>query len=123
METFRNLLRLHRKGFKLLLILMMEQFLIIFKLKIESLYKVSPEVAKKYLARFDSFQDAVQSYLDSPSNSPIRAPDRPFDDILILGEPKTSLIHSTTDLKRSFRSSQDPSQETKVFLIQILIYY
>ena len=97
--------------------------MIILLLKIKILYKVSPEVAKKYLARFDSFQDAVQSYLESPSNSPIRAPDRPFDDILIPGEPKTSLIHSTTDLKRSFRSSQDPSQETKVFLIQIMIYY
>lgn len=123
MKTFRNSLRLHRKGFKLVLNLMVEKFLIIFTLKIKILYKVNTEVAKKYLARFDSFQDAVQSYLDSPSNSPIRAPDRPFDDILIPGEPKTSLIHSTTDLKRSFRSSQDPSQENKVYLIKIMIYY
>ena len=61
------------------------------------------DTATKYLARFDSFEGAVESYLEDPCPSPTRPPDEPFSDVLITSPEKKSLIHCTIDTTRSFK--------------------
>jgi len=68
-----------------------------------SITSASPDTAQKYLSRFDTFEAAVESYLDEPNSSPLRAPDIPYSDILIPSPAKKSLIHNTTDNQQSFR--------------------
>ena len=68
-----------------------------------SITSAPPDTAQKYLSRFDTFEEAVESYLDEPNSSPLRAPDIPYSDILIPLPAKKSLIHNTTDNQQSFR--------------------
>jgi hypothetical protein len=76
------------------------------------------EIAKKYLNCFDTFETAINSYLEDPTSSPVRQPDEQYNDILINSESKTSIIKNTTVNTASFRDKiQAQENAIKVRLI------
>ena len=94
----------------------------ICSLKFPLLSKISIFVRKFFkniFRRFDTFENAIESYLEDPCSSPVRPPDQPFSDILIQSPAKEKLIHCTTDTTRSFRDHVD---NVKVFLTKKKIF-
>ena len=65
------------------------------------------EIGTKYMRRFDTFEEALEMYLETRDHSPIRKPDAPFNEVLIQSPQKCKKERVTkirVDRTQSFKS-------------------
>merc|ERR1739838_816479 len=68
---------------------------------------VNVEIGKKYMTRFDTFEEAQEVYLDTRDQSPVRKPDQPYAEGLIQSPQKCKkerVTKITVDKTQSFKN-------------------